>query len=618
MKKILLLIGVFLVIGITAYSQVKVTFTVDMSVYQKNGYFNPTTDTVRVAGDFNSWSTTATDLKAGTNADTAKYSVQLSGVTAGAHTYKFIFIHAGTLTWENDPNRSSTIGTNDTTLPVVYFNNLSGKLEHVWFKVDMSAPIAQGKVTIGATNVYLAGDMTDWGTSAKAMTKGANDSVYSVLVDSLSSGSTHLFKFVYSSGGASTGTWEDDPNRTYQVPEQDSSVYQDYWNRVNPNVPTGSGKINFTLDMSVLVKAGIFNTSKDSVLISGGWNGWTTTDPTAFLTQNPVDDSSYFVTQTFTNEPYGAKQYKYVVKLSHPTGIDTIWTDGYERPVARGGDNRQALFMGEANRDTMDYYDGVHPDWFVPSGTNLKVTFTVDMNPAMDPTKQAIPFDPAKDTVYWVSEEPTFARTQGWYKPSSNIMKYFMLSPIGGGVYQGTLTLKEPTFNAFEYLYAWAKGSDGTWIQEPEALGTFDTYRVRYVGQDAASHFPVNPWPMPKDTWTNSNVKTDEGVNPYQSYKDYTGIKTINEKPITYSLSQNYPNPFNPSTLIKFSLEKPGMVLLKVYNILGQEVTTLINQDMKSGTYSVSFDASRLSSGVYFYSIRSGNFVQTKKMMLLK
>ncbi|MHB1687297.1 MAG: T9SS type A sorting domain-containing protein [Ignavibacteriaceae bacterium] len=618
MKKYLLLVVVFLSLGLTAYAQVNVTFTVDMSVWQKNGYFNPSTDTVRVAGDFNSWSTTATDLKKGTGADTLKYSVQVSGVTAGAHSYKFIYINSKGAQWENDPNRSVTTSTSNVVLPTVYFNNISGKMNHVWFKVDMSLPIKNGKLNPATDTVAATGDFTGWGTSGTGylvLTKGANDSVYSGLKDSLASGRTLNFKFIYKN--SSGVNWEDDPNRTYLVPEQDSSAFSDYWNRTNPNIRSGSGKINFTLDMSVMTKIGIYNPSKDSVLISAGFNGWTTTDPKAFLAQNPINDSSYFITQTFTNEPFGDKPYKYVVKKTNPTGIDTIWKDGYERPIYWGGGNRETLFMGLASQDTMDYYDGVHPDWIVPAGTNLKVIFKVDMNPAMDATKQAIPFVPAQDTLYWLSEEPAFARSQGWNRPSDGHMKIMKLTAQGNGIYSGTLTVKDPAFNAFEYRYEWQKGSDGTWVSEPAGFDNF-AYRVRYAGQDKASHFPVNPWLMPKDTWTNNAVKTDQEKDPYQSYKDLVGIKTINQSPVSYSLSQNYPNPFNPSTTIKFSIQKPGLVTLKIYNILGQEVMTLVNQEMNMGSYSYSFDASRLSSGVYFYNIKSGSFVQTKKMLLLK
>jgi len=92
----------------------------------------------------------------------------------------------------------------------------------------------------------------------------------------------------------------------------------------------------------------------------------------------------------------------------------------------------------------------------------------------------------------------------------------------------------------------------------------------------------------------------------------------INSIPIEYSLSQNYPNPFNPSTVIKYSLSENTLVVLKIYDILGTEVKTLVNKEMPAGTHSINFEAVNLSSGTYLYTIQAGNFVQTKKMLLVK
>lgn len=100
-----------------------------------------------------------------------------------------------------------------------------------------------------------------------------------------------------------------------------------------------------------------------------------------------------------------------------------------------------------------------------------------------------------------------------------------------------------------------------------------------------------------------------------------TGIEDNKNRltiPDNFSLSQNYPNPFNPSTRIRYTLSEVSFVTLKIYNILGKEVATLVNELKPSGTFEVTFNAHRLASGVYFYSLHAGNFVKTKKLILLK
>jgi hypothetical protein len=98
----------------------------------------------------------------------------------------------------------------------------------------------------------------------------------------------------------------------------------------------------------------------------------------------------------------------------------------------------------------------------------------------------------------------------------------------------------------------------------------------------------------------------------------YSDIIEIDFVPEIYSLSQNYPNPFNPSTSIRFTLTKSTFVTLKIYNVLGNEVSTLVNQNMPGGKHEIKFNANELPSGVYLYTITAGDFVDTKKMLLMK
>jgi Secretion system C-terminal sorting domain len=90
------------------------------------------------------------------------------------------------------------------------------------------------------------------------------------------------------------------------------------------------------------------------------------------------------------------------------------------------------------------------------------------------------------------------------------------------------------------------------------------------------------------------------------------------ELPKEYSLSQNYPNPFNPVTLINFELPENGFVTLKVYDILGNEIVKLIDEEKPAGRYNIPFDAKLLPSGVYYFRLSSNKFNETKKMILLK
>ena len=89
-------------------------------------------------------------------------------------------------------------------------------------------------------------------------------------------------------------------------------------------------------------------------------------------------------------------------------------------------------------------------------------------------------------------------------------------------------------------------------------------------------------------------------------------------RPFSYQLSQNYPNPFNPETKIEFAVAKAGFVELTIFNALGEEVETLINNNLPAGKYDLNWNASGYASGIYFYQIRAGSLIQQRKMLLLR
>lgn len=168
--------------------------------------------------------------------------------------------------------------------------------------------------------------------------------------------------------------------------------------------------------------------------------------------------------------------------------------------------------------------------------------------------------------------------------------------------------------------------------QTNEVLGVFDevTYSVQNVYQYNNLGYQVNlngignrevKFRLVVSTnsefgYSLSNRLADQSLLAKNSYQtvSYHGNLAVTD----YALEQNYPNPFNPSTKIKFQLPKDGFVTLKVYDILGKEITTLINEEKSQGKYEVNFNASSLSSGVYIYKIQAGDFSASKKLILLK
>jgi hypothetical protein len=141
--------------------------------------------------------------------------------------------------------------------------------------------------------------------------------------------------------------------------------------------------------------------------------------------------------------------------------------------------------------------------------------------------------------------------------------------------------------------------------------------------------FETNPFVLPvmkkgnHDIFLNSNsyielpiVNPGAGALEFAFEDDLNSAGTI--QPGKFSLSQNYPNPFNPSTVIEYSISHSGHVELRVYDALGREVRTLVSSIQNPGSYSVTFNASGLSSGVYFYRLTAGEFDRVKRMILIK
>jgi hypothetical protein len=167
----------------------------------------------------------------------------------------------------------------------------------------------------------------------------------------------------------------------------------------------------------------------------------------------------------------------------------------------------------------------------------------------------------------------------------------------------------------YYYLADTAVGNPITW---PRFNGAYTNSQLMTGSIEGLPLGDLNWFPAKKAIWQTRQASVMTHILNLDTTL-YTAVEEFdNLQPGTYSLSQNYPNPFNPSTDIRYSISRSGMVTLKVYNMLGQEVAALVNQEQSAGNYSVDFNATGLASGVYVYRLQAGNIALSKSMLLLK
>jgi hypothetical protein len=171
-----------------------------------------------------------------------------------------------------------------------------------------------------------------------------------------------------------------------------------------------------------------------------------------------------------------------------------------------------------------------------------------------------------------------------------------------------------------EIFQVWSKSSS---MHSAFVLSVYNERIISPASEEAKNYATWNLiWD--KNDWENGDTLEINYLNPISTYDKFTFTvpNPFNKNdfgiPDQYYLLQNYPNPFNPNTTIRFRIPEPNLVKLEIFNILGQQVRTLVNDFYEAGTHHVRFNSSGLSSGVYFYRIESGNYIDVKKMLLLK
>lgn len=603
-----------------------VTFQVNMKVQSRIKKFDPAKDTVIVRGDFyqgvgNWWE--ANDLKLTDGDGDSIYTGTFNVGPVPKRLAKYKFVKRGPSfvgdVWEVDmgtnKDRTDTIPSSPWTLPVVWFDYDSTSnqilvppvlpLTFEASNVDYAFSNFSGATTTRIANPNSSGINTS-GYVGKTI-KGAGDpwagsyitlsapvdfskgKIFKAKVFMPKVGAKMLFKLEHLTTGSinkeldAVGTkaneWEEltwdfstiDATKEYQKvviifdlgTSGDGGPNFTYLFDDIVQVAPASG-VTFQVNMKVQAKLKKFNPAKDTVLLRGDFyqgagNWWEAND------QKLTDadgDSIYVGTFPVGTAPKRLGKFKFVLRGPDVAG------------------DRWELDMG-VNKDRTDTIPSLPWTlpvvWFNNDSTSQYsdnfITFQVNMKKQMRNSA----FDKTKDSVVVRGD------FNGW---GGNT--HVLADANVDSVYTGTFNIQST--KKIIYKFVIHRSSGDTWEGSSDRIdsllnGTPRTEPVVWFGNDSI----------------------------------LTGVRRDVHAVVTqYELLQNYPNPFNPATTIAFSILKEGWVTLKIFNVVGQEVETIVNQHLAAGMHIATFNALHLTSGVYFYKLEAGSFTSIKKMMLLK
>lgn len=204
---------------------------------------------------------------------------------------------------------------------------------------------------------------------------------------------------------------------------------------------------------------------------------------------------------------------------------------------------------------------------------------------------------------------PTLAALFTWTTRPTTFSGYYKFSPVGGdSLFIAAVLAGNSTAVAYAILRTNSAATSYTQFSIPftyVSSSTPDSGGIDVAIYQALGSSAVH---------AGSTFKLDD-----LSFSGATGVvNAIDQTPQSYALHQNFPNPFNPSTVISYELPVTGFVSLKVFDLLGRERATLVSADQTVGYHQVTFDASNLASGTYFYRLQTGGYVETRKLVLLK
>jgi hypothetical protein len=490
----------------------------------------------------------------------------------------------------------------DTTPPTEY---------NVTFSVDMGVQAFENafdpttdKVWVRGDFQMAAGDTANWQGKMFELSDADGDTVYTLTVTfPLSSkDATYYFKYV-----KSPDTWESIGNRPVTINAANITLPKVWFNddKTYTVITEVTNTINFTADISAILGVGVggaFDANQDSLKVEGlDWDsfGKDVTGNRKMSAEDPFNPGIYTTSLTFTSGPAAPNGVGDSTKWKFKAYPDARFgNNGYET-----GSDRWYFYQADGTTETFPtIVPRIYP-LFGPIANDVPLEFNVDLTGAVNRYNgEIIPVDQiafvglrgAADFLgnwssgAWVVSDTTTGYMKVLHKVSGNMWQY--KTTVASGTNAGAYEYK------FAAIYPGADTANGG-SSPLDNEGGFGTNHLLILSDEPAG-IVLN------------NVFGNFGT---------TDVKHLdNTIPAVYELNQNYPNPFNPATTIRYSIPQAGLVNVKIFNLLGQEVATLVNTQQVSGTYEVNFDASALASGIYFYSIDVNNFKATKKMILMK
>jgi hypothetical protein len=554
--------------------------------------------------------------------------------------------------WEDGNNHEIEAGTGDVTLDLHYFEKGDDQ-EYDWtpfpdkgdsvgvhFRVYMDTEDAITKAydretaEIGirgaAVGDGVPGSPLDWGATNVMLSPESDDDtktgyhIWSGMgywgPDAV--GSEQAYKFFIEPDG-----WEADfegGNRTFVVPAQDTTIHWVLFSESPAITGTGpqTATVIFSVDLTPMEDISIFDRARgDTLEVRGGFNGWDCDNPDDCLLQRVVGNL-FEAAVPLTAVPATEQNYKFYLNLNDEAfraafdGQDP--PSGWEEPISTTGANRKFIFDGNPDVDQFlgeQFFNDILPGNILPEGTSVDVTFNVRMDSAL--VNQAAPFDPATQNIYIeLLGDAIWAFTQGLPRNADGDFQvdttFVLTDDDGDGLYSGTLTVNGPTYAAIQYKYTFGTGLQDLNPEEGGSTAGIGRRRTRYIVPNADGSWPA-AWSFPEEQYQPT------GNLPFETNPVATSVEAVDgEIPSEISLSDNYPNPFNPSTTFEYSVTAQERVTLKVFDLNGRLVQTLVDGIQPAAVYRVSFDAGDLASGMYLYQLKAGSQIITKKMLLVK